>query len=533
MGVRCGLGVGMALKFLLFESSSGYALFERDESEEIGELTPEVLQSIGEFTKFNKLVDLKAFSPYTSAENALENLNDVTEGILNDSLKAFLETQGLAKSKGSKKSKVQLGVSDPKLGGAIKEALSIDCVSNEQVLELMRGIRLHFAKFIKGLDQGDLERSQVGLGHSYSRSKVKFNIHRSDNMIIKAIAVLDQLDKDVNTFAMRIKEWYSWHFPELAKIVTDMRTYVKVTNLIQNKKSLSAAEGGEEKQAKLLDLLDGDKDLTKTIVAASKASMGADLSEIDMINVSVFSDRVLGLIEYRKSLSGYLQERMNAVAPNLTALIGEQVGARLISKAGSLTNLSKAPASTVQILGAEKALFRALKTKGNTPKYGLIYHSTFIGRASAKNKGRISRYLANKCSIASRIDCFSDVATDEFGKKLREQVEERLEFFNSGTVPRKNVDCMQEVVRSLKEAEAEHDEEEKPKKKRKAEAVEEEEASSKKSKDKKKKKEAEAEEEVAETKHKAKKQKKDKEAADEMVDDEDGASKKKKKKAKN
>merc|ERR1740121_1022198 len=115
---------------------------------------------------------------------------------------------------------------------------------------------------------------------------------------------------------------------------------------------------------------------------------------------------------------------MDLVAPNLAALVGEQVAARLISHAGSLTNLAKYPASTVQILGAEKALFRALKTKGNTPKYGLLYHSTFIGRAQAKNKGRVSRYLANKCSIASRIDAFSEEATTVFGSKLKEQVEE-------------------------------------------------------------------------------------------------------------
>lgn len=90
--------------------------------------------------------------------------------------------------------------------------------------------------------------------------------------------------------------------------------------------------------------------------------------------------------------------------------------------AGSLTSLAKAPASTVQILGAEKALFRALKTKGNTPKYGLIFHSTFIGRAKQRNKGRISRYLANKCSIATRIDAFMDQGTSVFGEKMRDQV---------------------------------------------------------------------------------------------------------------
>ena len=123
-----------------------------------------------------------------------------------------------------------------------------------------------------------------------------------------------------------------------------------------------------------------------------------------------------------------------------------QVGARLISHAGSLMNLAKYPASTVQILGAEKALFRALKTRGNTPKYGLIFHSTFIGRAGAKNKGRISRFLANKCSIAARIDCFNDTPTDVFGTKLKEQVEDRLKFFETGNIPKKNLEVMKEAI---------------------------------------------------------------------------------------
>ena len=118
-------------------------------------------------------------------------------------------------------------------------------------------------------------------------------------------------------------------------------------------------------------------------------------------------------------------------------------------KAGSLTNLAKSPASTVQILGAEKALFRALKTKGNTPKYGLIYHSTFIGRADSKNKGRISRYLANKCAIATRIDSFSDEPSRIYGEKLRDQVEERLKFYQTGEAPRRNLAVMEEAKREL------------------------------------------------------------------------------------
>merc|ERR1719296_412954 len=193
-----------------------------------------------------------------------------------------------------------------------------------------------------------------------------------------------------------------------------------------------------------------------------------DCSAVDMVNIVNFTQRMVKLAEFRKKLFDYLQSKMHACAPNLTALIGDTVGARLISKAGSLTNLAKAPASTVQILGAEKALFRALKTKGNTPKYGLIYHSTFIGRADAKNKGRISRYLANKCSIATRIDSFSDKPSNEYGKQLRDQVEERLKFYETGAPPRKNIDVMEEVARHLKTGkDAEDEEHSKKKRKRK------------------------------------------------------------------
>merc|ERR1711959_723874 len=180
-----------------------------------------------------------------------------------------------------------------------------------------------------------------------------------------------------------------------------------------------------------------------------KSSMGQDIVEMDMTNIDHFAHEVIKLAQMRKTLGDYLKAKMDLVSPNLTTLVGETVGARLISHAGSLTNLAKYPASTVQILGAEKALFRALKTKGNTPKYGLIFHSSFIGRAQARNKGRISRYLANKCSIASRIDCFSDEATSIFGEKLKDQVEQRLAFLTEGTTPRKNLEVMQEAIKEV------------------------------------------------------------------------------------
>ncbi|NXP64649.1 NOP56 protein, partial [Chloropsis cyanopogon] len=356
-------------------------------------------------------------------------------GVLHEDLRLLLDTALPPKRK-----KVVLGVGDAKMGAAVLEELGVQCQTGGVVAELMRGIRLHFPALVRGLTAQSAAKAQLGLGHSYSRAKVKFNVNRVDNMIIQSISLLDQLDKDINTFSMRVRSWYGYHFPELIKIVPENSMYCRVAKFIGNRRELSeeSLEGLEE------IVMDSAK--AQAILEASRSSMGMDISPLDLINIESFSRRVISLSDYRKGLQEYLRSKMSQVAPSLSALIGEVVGARLISHAGSLTNLAKYPASTVQILGAEKALFRALKTRGNTPKYGLIFHSTFIGRAAAKNKGRISRYLANKCTIASRIDCFSEVPTSVFGDKLREQVEERLAFYETGEPPRKNLEVMKEAV---------------------------------------------------------------------------------------
>jgi nucleolar protein 56 len=467
----------MGKLYLLYESASGYGIFEQVKSEEIGSTLPEVQDSIVDLQRFNKIVKLKSFLPFRSAEDALENINAVSEGEMTENLFNFLELN-LGKEK-----KASLGIIDTRIGNIISEKLGIKCKSGSLVSELMRGIRLHFDRFIKGLKPGDLAQAQLGLGHSYSRCKVKFNVHRVDNMIVQSICLLDQLDKDLNTFSMRVREWYSWHFPELQQIVKDNMMFAQCAQFLQHKDKMS------EEKLPALEEITGDSEMAKQILDAARMSMGTDCSEIDMLNIVSFASRVVDLTKYRQKLHTYLTNKMNACAPNLSALIGEQVGARLISHAGSLTNLAKYPASTVQILGAEKALFRALKTKGNTPKYGLIFHSTFIGRAKPKNKGRISRYLANKCSLASRIDCFAEEVGNAYGEKLREQVEERLEFYKTGKAPRKNIDVMQEAVKA---SQAMQDDEE-----GEAPAAEPATKEAKKSKKKKKDKKRPAEEEAA------------------------------------
>ena len=177
--------------------------------------------------------------------------------------------------------------------------------------QVIRGIRQHFAKLVKGFSAATSDKSQLGLSHSYSRAKVKFNVNKSDNMIIQSIALLDQLDKDINTFCMRIREWYSYHFPELIKIVPENALYAKVVKLVKNRKELTA-EKLEELEAILMDSA-----RAQAVIDASKSSMGMDISPVDLLNIDMFASRVIGITEYRKELSTYLRSKMSVVAPNL------------------------------------------------------------------------------------------------------------------------------------------------------------------------------------------------------------------------
>ncbi|KAH7299267.1 hypothetical protein KP509_24G002900 [Ceratopteris richardii] len=235
-------------------------------------------------------------------------------------------------------------------------------------------------------------------------------------MIIQAIGLLDDLDKELNTYAMRVREWYGWHFPELGKIVQDNILYAK---------SLKAM--GDRANAVNVDFSGIlSEEVEAELKEAAIISMGTDISDQDMQTIKALCDQVISLSEYRAQLSEYLRSRMNAIAPNLTVLVGELVGARLIAHAGSLINLAKQPGSTVQILGAEKALFRALKTKHATPKYGLIFNASLVGQAAPKLKGKISRSLAAKTALSIRYDALGEAQDAAIGFASRAKLENRL-----------------------------------------------------------------------------------------------------------
>lgn len=402
--------------FVLAETSAGYAIFKFSAKEKVLK-KPEVLyKSLDTPDKVLSLLKLKVFSKFDNIVDALDNVSAIIEGRVTGKLASLL-----SEFSGKKDSLI---VSDLKLAKSIKELpdLNLSIISDSAVQELYRVIREHITTLISGLTPTDMSDMVLGLSHSLSRHKLKFSPDKVDTMIIQAILLLDDLDKELNIYVMRIKEWYGWHFPEMSRIVSDNIVYVKVI------KAMGYRTMAEETD--FSEIL--PEDIEISLKAAAKVSMGVEITDDDLENINLLADQILSLLEYRLQLSEYLRNRMQAIAPNLTALVGELIGARLIAHSGSLLNLAKQPASTIQILGAEKALFRALKTKHDTPKYGLIYHASLIGQASMKNKGKIARILATKAAISLRVDAMGekDVATIGIENKLK--VEARLRALEGG-----------------------------------------------------------------------------------------------------
>lgn len=364
-------------------------------------------------------VKLKHFQKFADTTEALAATTAAVEGKLCKMLKKTLK-------KHCSEVQEQLAVADAKLGNAIKDKLSLSCVSNTGIQELMRCIRSQMDALLAGFPKKEMTAMALGLAHSLSRYKLKFSPDKIDTMIIQAVCLLDDLDKELNNYVMRCREWYGWHFPELGKIITDNVAFVKTVKVIGTRENTSSCD--------LSDLL--AEEIEEKVKEAAEISMGTEISEDDILNIQNLCDQVIEISQYRTQLYDYLKTRMMAMAPNLTVLVGELVGARLISHAGSLINLAKHPASTVQILGAEKALFRALKTKRDTPKYGLIYHAQLVGQASTKNKGKMSRMLAAKASLATRVDALGEDGSFDLGAEHKAKLEARLRILEDANVRR-------------------------------------------------------------------------------------------------
>ncbi len=248
-----------------------------------------------------------------------------------------------------------------------------------------------------------------------TRLRVKKAGEKRDLMVAQAILSIDDLDKTANLFMGRIREWYGLHFPELDRMMEKHETYARLV--------LKLGERADFTPEKL-EKEDLPPRKAAQISEAAENSMGAELTDSDIRQIQMLCEQTLRLYSLRQDLQKYADSTVEEVAPNIQALVGSLLAARLIALAGGLINLAKMPASTIQVLGAEKALFRSLKTGAKPPKHGIIFQDTLIHDAKKWQRGKMSRALAGKLAIAARSDAFS---SRYIGDSLKADLERRAD----------------------------------------------------------------------------------------------------------
>jgi nucleolar protein 56 len=264
-----------------------------------------------------------------------------------------------------------------------------------------------------------------------SSSRVKEASERLDLHIIQSINALDELDKIINTVGARMREWYGLHFPELDNLLQSLVAYAEIASRAGLRESITN------------DILQGagmqDKKV-EIILDAARRSKGGDMTPENLAIVKRLADQVIAESDLRRVLSDHVEVAMESVAPNVKELLTASVGARIIAKAGSLARLATLPASTIQVLGAEKALFRALKTGARPPKHGLIFQHPLIHSAPKWQRGKIARAIASKVAIGARIDYYRHEGKDSMiADRLNTRINEIREKYKE-PVPEKERD---------------------------------------------------------------------------------------------
>ena len=247
-----------------------------------------------------------------------------------------------------------------------------------------------------------------------SSSKVTEVSESPDLHIIQSINTLDETDKIINGISSRIREWYGLHFPELDNIIDSIIGYSQIV-LAGKRQNLSKKvfedAGFPDSKVEMLSVI-------------SEKSRGGDISEENLSLVKSLAKQILELHELRKKIENHVETQMNKIAPNISAILGPSVGARILARAGSLKRLASMPASTIQVLGAEKALFRSLKTGAQPPKHGLLFQHALVHASPRWQRGKIARAIAAKAAIAARVDVYGAGRNDTLLEKLNIRVDE-------------------------------------------------------------------------------------------------------------
>uniref|UniRef100_A0A1J3E5S3 Putative nucleolar protein 5-2 n=1 Tax=Noccaea caerulescens TaxID=107243 RepID=A0A1J3E5S3_NOCCA len=400
---------------LLFESPAGFALFRVINEERRSNIEVDIFQDLriafSSPITAGQTVSLTAFEQFPNVVHALEAFAQLREGVPSRGLLNLLRANCEGET---------LLVADPKLGRVIKKLLQIDCVHDKAVMELHKGVRSQFTHLVTGLSDQELAVWSSAVSYGLAPGNLVPNYDRLLVPIVEHVRLLGDVDKKMNTLAMRVREWYGWHFPELAKIVKNNLLYTKCVRLMKSRNNAVKVD---------FSGLLGDE-TEEQLKSESVTSTGSDLSEVDPL-IQSLCHQVLEFDEHMSQLRDNLHTHMQVMAPNVTALLGGTVAARLLIHDKSLRRLSKRSASGIQMLGAERSFFPAKSTRipktepTPTPKHGYLYETSVVREAPRRFRGKIARVLAGKVAICVRCDLLGEGHGNSVGLGCLEQVRAR------------------------------------------------------------------------------------------------------------
>ena len=295
-----------------------------------------------------------------------------------------------------------------------KKSIDVQLMSNQQT-EKIQSTKLKIlvdSGFAED-ENGAMEKLRE-FAMQLSSSKVTEVSQSPDQHIIQAINTLDETDRIINSIGSRLREWYGLHFPELDNLIDSINGYSQIV-LSGTRENISKED---------FEKAGFSKDKVEMLSLIKEKSRGGSISEKNFGIVQALAKQILDLFELRKNIEKYVDEQMKEEAPNISAILGTAVGARILAHAGSLKRLATMPASTIQILGAEKALFRSLKTGANPPKHGILFQHAAVHAAPRWQRGKIARAVAAKAAIAARVDIFKGGLNEMLLDKLNVRIKE-------------------------------------------------------------------------------------------------------------
>jgi nucleolar protein 56 len=347
-----------------------------------------------------------SISQFASQERA-KNFLDVTSGVISDSQLKWLKEKVVADATLLAEAQIVQG-----LHGEFSNAQTI-------IDDDLRGIKKNQIGILveSGLasSQEEAEEAIRQVSLDISNIRVKEQSSNPDLQAMESVQALDEVDKTANIISSRLREWYGLHFPEVTSMVDDN---ISLAKLIINFKSRSNYD------ADLLEQMGYSRAKSKAIETAAKNSRGADLRDEDLSRIIQMAEEAQHLFSLRDKLASHVEKTMRQVAPNVTEIAGATIGARLIARSGGLKKLAILPASTIQILGAEKALYRALKSGARPPKHGILFQHAAVHSAPKWQRGKVARSVAGKIAIAARIDIFRGSKDENILHSLEARLDE-------------------------------------------------------------------------------------------------------------